>query len=376
MKTHLLLLSAVLGASTAFADAPFAPTLDLSTNISRHVVIAAGTPGLYQGHATTALLADGKTMFAVWTIGHGGGCGPAAMSADGGKTWQRIDDRFPAEYKTWKNCPAIYRMTDPQGRERLFVFACGTPDKANNRAAEMTRVMSEDNGATWRVLPPLPVTCIMPMCAIIRLTDGSHLGLYNDRWPEEKKLWNRVFQITSRDGGVTWNEAHVVAQDPAMNLCEPFLLRSPDGGEICAILRDNAKDARSKLIFSRDEGRTWTAPEEAARGLTGHRHHGVQLKDGRWVIAFRDTAPKSPTYGHFVAWVGTYDDIKARRPGQRIKLLHSYHGSDCGYAALVLLPDETILATTYIKYWNDARKNSVVGVLITPGDLNPKPIPR
>jgi hypothetical protein len=353
----------------ALADTPFAPFLDLSSETNRHVVIAAGTPELYQGHATTALLADGKTLFAVWTTGHGGSCGPAATSADGGTTWQRVDDRFPSEYKTWKNCPALFRMTDPQGKERLFVFACGKPDKANNRAAEMARVASEDNGATWRVLPPLPVTCVMPLCSVIRLKDGSYLGQYNDRWPEQKKMWNRVFQIVSRDGGMSWSAPSPVAQDTAMNLCEPFLLRSPDGSELCSLLRDNAKSALSKLVFSRDEGQTWTTPEESSWGLTGHRHHGVQLKDGRWVIAFRDTAPSSPSRNHFVAWTGTYDDLKARRPGRRVKLLHSFAGGDCGYAALTLLPDATVLATTYIKYWNDPRKHSVVGVFIKPEDL-------
>jgi len=38
--------------------------------------------------------------------------------------------------------------------------------------------------------------------------------------------------------------------------------------------------------------------------------------DGRWVIAFRDRAIGSSTYGQFVAWVGTYDDIRHARPGQ------------------------------------------------------------
>jgi hypothetical protein len=87
------------------------------------------------------------------------------------------------------------------------------------------------------------------------------------------------------------------------------------------------------------------------------------------VIAFRDTAPQSPTRNHFTAWTGTYGDIKARRPGRRVKLLHSYAGGDCGYASLVRFPDDSILATTYIKYWNDGRKNSVVGVWIRPDDL-------
>ncbi len=364
-KTILLSLFAL----PLYAASPYAPYLDLSNATDRHVVIAEGTPETYQGHPTTTLLADGKTMFAVWTDGHGGHCGPAAMSRDAGRTWQRVDNRFPPSYATWRNCPAIYRMTAPNGKERLFIFACGKPDKEQNRAAEMARIMSEDNGKTWRTLPPIPVTCVMPMCSVIRLKNGSQLGQYNDRWPEKKKHWNRVFQIMSHDGGLTWSKAELVAQHETMNLCEPFLLRSPDGDEICAILRDNVKNALSKLVFSRDEGKSWSTPADAAWGLTGHRHHGVPLKGDRWVIAFRDTAPDSPTHGHFTAWVGTYADIRERRPGKRIKLLHNFAGWDCGYAALELFPDNTVLATTYIKYWNDNRKHSVVGVFIRPEDI-------
>lgn len=365
---NILFLSALL-ATSLHGETPFAPDLDLSSDASRHVIIAAGTPDLYQGHATTALLADGKTLFSVWTEGHGGPCGPLATSEDGGRIWRRVDERLPDVYRTAKNCPAIYRMTDPQGQERLWIFACTGVDPKNNRATAMARVMSEDNGKTWRAMPPLPVTCVMPMCSVIRLKDGTTLGQYNDRWPEQRPKWNRIFQMRSPDGGLTWQDAHPVAQDADMNLCEPFLLASPDGSELCAILRDNAQNALSKLIFSTDQGRTWSAPADAAWGLTGHRHSGVQLKDGRWVIAFRDTAPASPTSGHFVAWTGTYDDIKARRSGRRIKLLHSHAGWDCGYASLARFPDDTILATTYIKYWNDARKHSVAGVFIKPEDL-------
>jgi hypothetical protein len=86
----------------------------------------------------------------------------------------------------------------------------------------------------------------------------------------------------------------------------------------------------------------------------------VQAKDGRWVIAFRDKAKNSPTENHFVAWVGTYDDIKNSRPGQyRIKLLHSHAGWDCGYPGMERLPDDTIVATTYIRY-KPGEKHSVV----------------
>ncbi len=115
------------------------------------------------------------------------------------------------------------------------------------------------------------------------------------------------------------------------------------------------------MIFSDDEATSWSKPVETPWGLTGDRHCGVRTHDGRWVVAFRDMAPNSPTRGHFVAWVGTYADIREGNPGQyRIKLLHSHKGSDCGYPGMELLPDGTIVATTYIKYRPGKRKHSVV----------------
>ena len=117
------------------------------------------------------------------------------------------------------------------------------------------------------------------------------------------------------------------------------------------------------MMFSSDEGETWSTPIDTSWGLTGDRHMGVQLEDGRWIFAFRDMAIKSPTWGHFVAWVGTYDDIKNGKPGQyRIKLLKSHAKplQDCGYPGVELLKDGTIVATTYIKYDDSERKHSVV----------------
>ncbi|HTO03601.1 MAG TPA: exo-alpha-sialidase, partial [Opitutus sp.] len=77
----------------------------------------------------------------------------------------------------------------------------------------------------------------------------------------------------------------------------------------------------------------------------------------------RDRALNSPSRNHFVAWVGRYDDIRNGRPGQyRIKLLESHAGADCGYPGVELLPDNTIVSTTYIKYRPGTAKHSVVSV--------------
>jgi hypothetical protein len=157
----------------------------------------------------------------------------------------------------------------------------------------------------------------------------------------------------------------VVASVAGKNPCEPFVFRSPDGAELCCLMRENTHKERSLVMFSRDEGATWSRPVNTSWGLTGDRHAGVFTKDGRLVIAFRDQALNSPTLGHFVAWVGTYDDIKNGRPGQyRVKLLHSHatRVSDCGYPGMELLPDGTIVATTYVKYAPGKEKHSVVSV--------------
>lgn len=42
------------------------PLIDISQETFRHVIIAEGTEDIYQGHPTTLLLPDGKTMFCVW----------------------------------------------------------------------------------------------------------------------------------------------------------------------------------------------------------------------------------------------------------------------------------------------------------------------
>ena len=39
------------------------PVVDLSQDAARHVIIAQGTEKVYQGHPTTLLMPDGKTMF-------------------------------------------------------------------------------------------------------------------------------------------------------------------------------------------------------------------------------------------------------------------------------------------------------------------------
>jgi hypothetical protein len=355
---HLLPLLLGLGLRAAAADAPDLPFVDLSGDQARQVVVAAGTDTVYQGHPTTVLLPDGRTILAVWCINHGGSAGPMARSEDGGRTWTRLDDRLPPGFATHQNCPSIYRLVDPAGRARLWVFSAALGKRGG---PGMPRIMSEDDGRTWRELEPLGFPCVMTFSSIVRLKDGRHLGLYHKGPDGKDRAPLEVLQSITADGGFTWSTPRVVAAVEGKNPCEPFVFRSPDGTELCCLLRENTHKGRSLVMFSRDEGATWSTPRDTPWGLTGDRHNGVFTRDGRLVVAFRDKALGSPTFNHFVAWVGTYDDIRRDRPGQyRVKLLHSHAGGDCGYPGVELLPDDTIVATTYVKYRPGTAKHSVV----------------
>jgi len=325
------------------------PTIDLSGETDRHVIVAQGTADAYKGHPTTLLMPDGKTMFCVYPLGHGGPGAVLRRSDDAGLTWSEPLD-VPENWRQSTNCPALYRLVGPDGAERLFVF------EGNGR---MRQAVSEDGGKTWSPMKENGLETTMPFTSVIRLRDGRFLGGWN--W--QKATWISL----STDGGLTWGPERCIArtneQFPGAWPAEPGFVRSPDGREIACLMRENSRKYHSLVTFSRDEGETWTDPAELPRALTGDRHQPRYAPDGRLVIPFRDMAPGSPTRGHFVAWVGTYDDIAGARPGQyRVKLLHSHAGSDCGYPGLELLPDGTFVATTYVKYQPGPEKQSVVSV--------------
>jgi len=355
----LPVLSAVIASAHA-EEKPDLPFVDLSDQRDRHFVVAAGTEEIYQGHPTTLLMPDGKTIFCVWSVNHGGPAGPMARSDDGGITWTRMDAELPEGFRSHLNCPSIYRMIDPAGKERLWVFSAS---KGSRSGPGMPSIMSEDAGKTWKEMPPIGFPCVMTFSSIVRLKDGRYLGLYHKGPGGEDRAPLEVLQTITADGGFTWSEPKVVASVEGKNPCEPFVFRSPDGDELCCLMRENTHKGRSLVMFSRDEGQTWTTPTDTSWGLTGDRHIGGFTQDGRLLIAFRDQAINSPTKDHFVAWVGTYEDIQRSRPGQyRIKLLHSHAGRDCGYPGVEFLPDGTIVATTYVKYAPGDVKHSVISV--------------
>ncbi|MGM0531122.1 MAG: sialidase family protein, partial [Bacteroidota bacterium] len=175
-------------------------------------------------------------------------------------------------------------------------------------------------------------------------------------------------------------------------------VRSPDGEEIAVLLRENSRGENSQIIFSRDEGKTWTEPRPLPNILTGDRHTAEYTPDGRLIISFRDVSAQhnelrkvagekditdldnlarkkgmgSPTEGDWVAWIGKYEDLEKGTEGQyRIRIKNNKHTWDCCYPGVEVLPDGTIVTTTY-GHWEEDEPPYILSVRFTLDEIDKK----
>jgi hypothetical protein len=328
------------------------PLVDLDDRKDLQVLVDR-EKGQYLGHPTTVLLEDGKTILCVYPKGHGKGAILHKKSTDGGLTWsERIP--VPENWSTSKETPTLHRLIDPEGKKRLVMFSGLYP---------VRMASSEDDGKTWSPLEKVGDyggIVAMGSVASKKTGPGHYLAWFHDdgRYFSEKPAPKKpieftLYQIETADGGKTWSAPTVIQQSQAVHLCEPGVIRSPDGKTLALLLRENRRVKNSHIIFSHDEGKTWSEPTELCGSLTGDRHTAVRLSDGRYFISFRDMALQGPTRGDWVAWVGTWEDIIAMSKGEprqgsyRLRLKKNHKGSDCAYPGVELLPDGTIVTTTY-----------------------------
>lgn len=353
MNLTLLPLLIVLGTFIGQGEQPRGysiPLIDLAAETGRQVIVDREA-GQYLGHPTTVLLEDGKTMIVVYPKGHGRGAILMKRSTDGGRTWS---ERLPTP-KSWETSletPTIHRTVDAKGKKRLILFSGLYPIRMS---------VSEDDGRQWTELKPIGdyggiVT--MGFVEKLRTGPGHYLAMFHDdgrffRRDGKKSPAMTLYQIFSRDGGLTWSEPQEIFRSEAIHLCEPGVVRSPDGRQMAVLLRENRRVRNSYVIFSDDEAKSWTAPRELPGALTGDRHTAKYAPDGRLFISFRDTTHQSPTKGDWVGWVGRYEDIVRGREGAyRVRLMENYPNasgwdSDCAYPGVEVQRDGTFITTTY-----------------------------
>lgn len=348
----LVLVSLLASASMVAADPPhsYPRTIDLDNQSHRQVVVDR-EPGQYLGHPTTCLLEDGKTILCVYPKGHGRGAIVYKRSTDAGLTWS---DRLPtpASWATSQEVPTLHRVIDADGQKRIIMWSGLYPARL---------AVTEDDGATWSELTPAGDwggIVVMGFVEPLATGQGHYLAMFHDDGRFFTKNGQRsqtfkLYKTLSGDGGLTWSQPTVVYQSSDVHLCEPGCIRSPDRRRLAVLLRENARRKNSHVIFSDDEGQTWSQPRELPLALTGDRHTGKYGPDGRLFISFRCISPTHsaedrPFEGDWGGWVGTWEDIVHGRDGQyALRLKDNTRGYDTAYPGVEVLPDGTFVTTTY-----------------------------
>lgn len=359
LGTWAVCASAVAFSGGTMVQAFSIPTIDLDSQVHMQQIVDQ-EKGQYLGHPSTVLLEDGKTIYCVYPKGHGKGEIVLKRSEDQGWSWS---DRLPVpeSWSTSKETPILYRTVDQAGKKRLILWSSLYPVRYS---------LSEDDGATWSELQPAGEWGgVVGMASQIPLKEAGHyMAFFHDdgRFFTAQNLQKNPVEFTlftteTFDGGVTWGEPKMIYSSSALHLCEPGVVRSPDGNQLAMLLRENSRRENSQIMFSNDEGKTWSSPRALPPELNGDRHTPVYAPDGRLYITFRDMQPAgchSDTQGDWVAWVGTYEDLTNARVGQyRIRLKDNKANSggwngDCAYPAVSVLPTGDLLNITY-GHWTE-----------------------
>jgi hypothetical protein len=348
--------------------------IDLNGDTPRQITVDRET-GAYLGHVSTLLLADGRTILAVYPKGHGKGPIVLKRSDDGGQTWSHrlpVPDSWASSLET----PTLFRMSRREPDESLILFSGLYPIRA---------ARSTDSGRTWSELQPIgEFGGIVAMGGVADLGEHRSAAFFHDDGRFIAKDGTAsgtftLFQTTTSDAGATWSPPRPIWSGSDVHLCEPGVVRSPDGRTIALLLRENRRTRPSHVMFSHDNAETWSPPRELPMSLTGDRHTAAYAPDGRLVVSYRCMLKDDPWSGDWVAWVGRWDEIAESPAGSAppaphdagrflVRLKDNLAGWDCGYPGLECLPDGTLVATTY-GTWERGEMPYVLSVRFTLSDI-------
>ncbi len=350
----------------------------------------------YLGHPDSVLLNNGDIL-TFYPKGHGKGAILSKISDDGGVTYSKTIENQPASWEKSLETPTVYRLQFRNGEEKLILVSANSKWPGMSTPGGFNSSISLDEGKTWTEFrrfwdndSEMPLIPIVAMASLTRLKEN---GEFVDKWMgifHDSGFVNYKTILTfSENGEYNWSKPEpYISQyrdiETYAGICEVECVRSDRGmgDELCLIARCNKKRNTSLLIFSTDEGETWSKPVEAPVTLNGERHKAEWMPDGRLFITFRsiernkkmvkkmrkDGGKKTWYSEGWVAWVGTYDDLKNGNEGQyRIKITHTYldhqyapslsANADTGYCGNVVLNDGTIVTSSYGIFSPEEKEN-------------------
>lgn len=349
----------------------------------------------YLAHPDSVLLKNGNIL-TMYPKGHGKGAVLTKISTDGGRSWTQSVPDTPKSWENSMETPTVYRLTFTDGKtdDKLIMISANPKWPGMTTDGGFNCSVSADEGTSWTEFECFwdnSSDCpVIPIVAMASLTQLKENGEFVDKWMglfHDPDFYNYKSILTfDENGNPQWSRPERYMSDyrgieQKAQMCEVECIRSDmgKGDELCIIARSNSKKMNSLISFSADEGKTWTQPREVPASLNGERHKAEWTKDGRLFITFRSiergqrakavlgsklfNTKKWMSEG-WVAWVGSYNDLKDGKEGlYRIKLAHIYKdgqtvpeysaNADTGYCGNVVLDDGTIVTSAYGKFSPD-----------------------
>lgn len=345
----------------------------------------------YLGQPDMVMLDDEKTLITIYPVGHG--VGPAIMqiSRDGGETWTEKTDA-PESWKTSYETPTIYKLNMTDGTTKLIVIS-GRPASFGAKTGGWDSSVSTDGGETWTEYERYcetfadgsRVDTTVAMASLVQLKDpkGNDIDKWMGVFHDGASFVNYKTYLTfDEEGNQQWttpvpylSEYRSIESSRAM--CEIGMFRSPDGKRIVGLARNQNHNNYATMIYSDDEGETWSKPQDLPGSLAGERHKimydPTDPTGQTLIITFREIkyfvnesgAMTNWLAGDWIAWVGTYDDIMNQHEGRyRILLCEDWSNNaksgDTGYAGLVVQSDGTFIMDSY-GHWDKEVSQAHVG---------------
>lgn len=367
-------------------------TYELPANRLTDIERSPGGDRQYLGQPDMVRTSTGRLITA-YPKGHGKGPIIMKISDDNGETWIE-NNNTPSSWVGSQETPTLYVLPLENGKERIMMItACpGWGTDSNGNKTGWNTSYSDDNGDTWTEYKHWyskhengkENKSIVGMASLIQLKDES--GNYIQKWMGVYHDYDYVNYKTyltfNENGEEQWSEPEPYLSDyrnieSTYKMCEIGMFRSPDGKRIVGLARSQSHNNPSTMIYSDDEGKTWSKPMDLPGSLAGERHKAAYDPiSGRLVISFREIqydlngnntfdGDADWTAGEWVAWVGTYEDLMEQRDGQyRIEICKDYSKSaksgDTGYAGVVVLDDGTFIMDSY-GHWDEEFSNNWTG---------------
>ncbi len=314
-------------------------------------------------------------LITVYPIGHGKGPLVMKISEDNGDTWVEKKD-IPESWARSQETPTMYVLHLESGQERLLLIT-GCPGWGDGTTG-WNISYSDDNGETWTEYAHWYTTLsdgstnnvVVAMSSLVQLKDknGKFLPKWMGIYQNYEFINLKTYLTFDENGNEQWSEpVPLLSQyreiEKERQMCEIGMFRSPDGKRIVALVRSQSHQHLSTMIYSDDEGETWSKPVELPGSLAGERHKAFYDPiSGKLLVVFReikydinkDGIITSGDWmcGDWGMWVGTYEQLMNLEDGEYSVTLakdwtQSTYSGDTGYSGVVVLEDGTIILDSY-----------------------------